>query len=208
MINSRNHHFREEQETFEYPNMTGKGPKIRQIGNMYAKLIDIEDDLPKGINKEDYLAAKRALKKMWLSVSGRTATDIKNNVYRTEDGDFPKEGSFITCTHRYIWKDRRYDWPTEREEVTGMEGLHMDFDYDYLHSDRDPVDKDGRYDYVEICFVEGEHVHQFKCYPEIDYLVEGKVFPVKDLLRWRYDTEKDFNKVPRKMLDKIASKIY
>lgn len=194
-------------ETFEYPNMTGRGPKIRQIGNLYAKLIDIEDDLPKGINEDDYLVAKRALKKLWLSVSGKSATDAKNNVYRTEDGDFPKEGSFITCTHKYIWKDK-YSWSKESEEVTGMEGLHAGNTEDYLFKEEYPVAESRYYKCMDINFVEGEEVHMFKYFKDIDLLVEGKVFPMKDLLRWRYDTEKDLNMVPRKVLDEIASKIY
>lgn len=206
MINYQRRRLREEQETFEYPKMDGKGPKIRQIGNLYAKLIDLEDNLPKGINEADYLEAKKALKKMWLSVNGRTTSDTKNNVYRTEDGDFPPEGSFISCTHRYLWKPEYDIYSPEREGISAMIGLYSTPRTDWLSADEYPIKKSGVYEYTALNFVESGEVHPFKYFSDLDFLLEGEPYPVENILKWREDTEKEFNKVPKKVIDEISSK--
>lgn len=214
-------------EPYTYPKLERKGPEISKVGKIYLDLIHISGSLPEGVNADDYLTARRALEKMWIGANTRDPEEVKDNIYRTEDGDFPKEDSFITCS--YISKtplskeERANPWITEGYGTTEMEGLH-DMPYIatrgmYLHK-KDypdyPIDEHKAYPYLPINYVKNKEVHVFRYYGDLDLLEEWGVIPVKGngeylsdhLLKWRYDTPEDLNKAPKEVLDRIISKRY
>lgn len=214
-------------EPYTYPKLEGKGPEISKIGKIYLDLIHISGELPEGVNAEDYLTARRALEKMWIGANTRDPEEVKDNIYRTEDGDYPKEDSFITCS--YISKtplskeERANPWITEGYGTTEMEGLH-DMPYMatrgmYLHKKDYPdysIDEHKAYPYLPINYVKNKEVHVFRYYGDLDLLEELEAIPVKGngkylsdhLLKWRYDTPEDLDIAPKEVLDRITSKRY
>ena len=230
MISSRKSCFREEEEPevfeSEFPDVSGVkySKKMKLLGDAYSALFYIEKtypDLLKGINRDDYLGAMRVLRDMWFHAGGRSLFDTKHDLYRTEGDYYPEDGSFITCSRRYVRGDGTGEtwnpWNSGNNEIwSGVYSSNEGWGERrrYLDANKYPVEKSGIYPLITINFVKGEEVHPFEYFPKIDFLLEKESYPIKNIIRWRYDDEtllkwyREKKWIPEEVIDEVASKDY
>lgn len=184
----------EEVETFEAPDTKGLGPKAQKIGNMYQSLLDFGDNLPKQISLEDYLEAKRALKKLWVAMSGKTTSQIKNGIHFIRNGEYPKEGDFITFFDFYM----------------KQQGLSDDLHHPYDWLSGTSGEKAKYLEYKNIGYVHAGVVYLYHYFPEAEgtsydsqKLQRAKTYLLTDIIKWKKDSSRALSKVPEDILKEI-----
>lgn len=187
----------EEVETFEYPKWdTNKGPMIKKVENIYRSLLDLGKRLPKQISEETYLEAKRAIKALYIESQRKNPTDTKLGFHRTEDGEFPENGMFITFTN---YSSKTYGLGKGKSTHGVFYGV---FPSDTTIQDGESAGYAWR-DILSICYVRGSELEVYGYYIPTGEISEPIHKDIESIYKWKEDSAKDLSKVPQDVLNKI-----
>lgn len=186
----------EEEEVFEEIDAYSRGPQIKSLANMYNKLNRMEKRLPNGINREDYITAKRAIKRILLDSLGSTKEDMKYDYHRIDLGDYPENNTFISY---------KLAANTTGGVRNGWLGLYSDYpNWDLSGKFRALILKGNRL--LIISYVHGDNVYSYVYDSTEEEIYEKEINPLKKISKWRKDTEKELRKVPEWVLNEIETK--
>ena len=189
----------------------GKSPKARKLARIYKLLSEFGENLPKQADAEAYRMVMENLDTLWKSISGKSSSDLKKGIMRTEDGDYPESGDFITCSFNYDWTHPNYIPGTPdhtTREYQAMVGLSA-----YKETDRSWPNPEGKYskdedlsNYYSIAYCHNGKVYIYRYFPEQDYVVGTKIIDVKDIVKWKLDDEKALASVPEEALEEVRER--
>ncbi len=201
---------------FEYPDTNGMGTKAKRIANIYSDILSLGNRLPKQISEEDYIKARNAVKAMWDAMNNsHIAKATHSGVHFTKNGDFPKEGSFISIYYTsrlsssgelrgtiYDDDDLNYYRPaTSSVNMLGGPRAPKEV-YVYAYDAKAKGISKGSHKFVYFVIWHNSAAHLFKYYTDIDVLREEPTISAKDILRWAYVDKGELTKwIPDYILD-------